>query len=140
MSQPGSERCNVRSGELPALIASAVIAALVASGAAFATPGTTARSSYFRVGPSVARGELAHVVVQGPSGLCRITVSKGGTQMRIRTPSGRDPLAPVSTTQVGDNRVAWQWHVPTNTPLGRWQVRVKCGDAATLRGTFVVTP
>jgi hypothetical protein len=129
----------MRSRHLPALIASAVTAALVASTATFATPGTTARSLYFKVKSPVARGQLAHVVVQGPSGLCRITVSKGGTHMRIRTRTGRDPLAPVSTTQVGDNRVAWQWHVPTNTPLGQWQVRVKCGHAATLQGTFLVT-
>jgi hypothetical protein len=129
----------VRRRHLPALIGSAVIAALVASTASFAAPGSTARLLYFKVKSPVARGELAHVVVQGPSGLCGITVSKGTRDMRIRTRTGRDPLAPVSTTEVGDNRVAWQWHLPTNTPLGQWQVRVKCGHAATLQGTFMVT-
>jgi hypothetical protein len=131
----------MRRRHLPALVASAVIAALVAPTATFAAPRTTVRPFYlyFKVKPRVARGELAHVVVQGPSGLCRITVSQGGTHMRIRTRSGRDPLAPVSTTQVADNRVAWQWHVPTHTPLGQWHVRVKCGHAATLQGTFLVS-
>jgi hypothetical protein len=129
----------VRCRHLPELIAAAVIAALAASTATFAAPGSTARPLYFKVKSPVPRGELAHVVVQGPSGLCRITVSKGGTQMRVRTRTGANPLAPVSTTHVGDNRVAWQWRVPTNTPLGRWQVRVTCGRAATLQGTFLVT-
>ena len=97
------------------------------------------RYLYFKVKSPVPRGQLAHVVVQGPSGLCRITVSEGGTHMRVRTPSGRDPLAPVSTTQTGDNRVAWEWHVPTNTRLGQWQVEVRCGLAPALHGTMLVT-
>jgi hypothetical protein len=59
--------------------------------------------------------------------------------MRLRTRAGVDPLAPVSTTDVGDNRVAWEWRVPINTPLGLWQVRVKCGRAPTLHGAFLVT-
>lgn len=109
---------------------------------AFAIVGAAVAGSrylYFKVKSPVARGQLAHVVVQGPSGFCRITISKGGAHMRIRTRTGRDPLAPVSTTQVADNRVAWQWHVPPNTPLGQWQVRVICGSGATLHGAFVVT-
>jgi hypothetical protein len=132
----------MRRKRLHELIATAVLASLVASAAAFAAGDGTAQSSrylYFKVKSPVPRGQLAHVVVQGPSGLCRITVSKGDTQMRLRPRSGVDPLAAVSTKNVGDNRVAWQWRVPNNTALGQWQVRVTCGRAATLRGTFVVT-
>ena len=125
----------MRCRHLPELIAAAVIAALGASTATFAAPGYL----YFKVKSPVPRGQLAHVVVQGPTGLCRITVSKGGMQMRLRTRTGVNPLAPVLTTHVGDNRVAWQWRVPINTALGQWHVRVKCGRAATLQGTFLVT-
>ena len=120
-----------------ALLVSLAIAVLGTSTATFAAPDSTAY--YFHVKSPVPRGKLAHVVIQGPSGLCRITVSKGGTQMRVRTRTGVNPLAPVSTTQVGDNRVAWEWKVPTNTSLGKWQVRVRCGRAPTSRGTMLVT-
>ena len=136
----------MRSRRLPALIASAVIAALVTSTAAFARHDSTVRSGYlyFHVKSPVVTGQLAHVVVQGRTGLCRITVSKGGTEMRPRwgglSPlTSTNPLAPVLSKRVDDNRVAWQWTVPTNTPLGQWHVRVNCGRAAPLQGTFLVT-
>src|SRR5262245_13990103 len=124
-------------GRLPKAIVAAVTAALVASTAAFAAH-STARLLYFNVKSPVPRGELAHVVVQGLTGLCRISVSKGGSQMRIR-PLRVNPLRPKLSTAAGDGRVAWQWWVPTNTPLGLWHVRVNCGRAATLRQTFLVT-
>jgi hypothetical protein len=135
----------MRSRHLSALIASAVIAALVASTAAFATHDGAARSGYlyFHVKSPVVTGQLAHVVVQGRTGLCRITVSKGGAQMRpkwggLSPLTSANPLAPVPSIQVDDNRVAWQWTVPIKTPPGQWQVRVNCGRAATLQGTLLV--
>src|SRR5690349_18451803 len=100
---------------------------------------STARSGdvYFKVKSPVVRGQLGHVTVQGRIGLCRITVSKGGIQMR---PSTRvNPLRPKLSTARNDGRVAWQWWTPTNTALGRWQVRVHCGHAAPLHGSFLVT-
>jgi hypothetical protein len=123
------------------LITSAVIAALVASTATFAIPNRTTRPGYlyFHVKSPVARGQLAHVVVQGRTGLCRITVSKGRTQMRLRSLTRANPLGPKLSKQVDDSRVAWQWTVPSDTPPGLWQVRVNCGREATLQGTFLVT-
>ena len=131
----------MRTRHLPELIVSAVIAALVAATATFAAPESTARSHdlYFKVKSPVARGQLAHVVVQGLTGLCRITVSKGGTQMQLRASSRVNPLRPKLSKALNDDRVAWQWWVPTNTQLGLWRVRVNCGRAATLHGTFLVT-
>ena len=123
---------------LPGLIVSAVIVALVASTATFAATHRTARSSYiFRVKSPVVRGELAHVVVAGRTGLCRIIVSKGG--VRMRPPTRVNPLTPKLSGAGNDGRVAWQWWTPANTALGLWRVRVNCGGAATLRGTFLVT-
>src|SRR5690349_1462470 len=116
----------MRSRHLPDLIVSAVIVALVASTATLAATHRAARSSYhyFHVKSPVVRGELAHVVVQGHPGLCRITVSRGGIRMR---PSTRvNPLRPELANARDDGRVAWQWWTPTSTPLGRWQVRVNC--------------
>ena len=129
------------SRHLPELIVSAMIVALVASTATFAAPQSTARSSYlyFKVKSPVARGQLAHVVVQGRTGLCRITVSKGGIQMQLGPSHRVNPLTPKLSGAVDDNRVAWEWKVPTNTPLGLWRVRVNCGRAATLQRTFLVT-
>lgn len=118
---------------LVALSTLAVAVALVANAVA------GSRYLHFHVKSPVPRGALADVVVQGPAGLCRITVSKGGAHMSIRTRSGRDPLAPISTAQAPDGRVAWQWHVPTDTPLGVWQVGVSCGRSAPLHGTMLVT-
>jgi hypothetical protein len=40
---------------------------------------------------------------------------------------------------MNDGRVAWEWWLPTKTPLGLWQVRVNCGRAAPLQGRFLVT-
>jgi hypothetical protein len=97
------------------------------------------RYLYFKVKSPVARGQLAHVVVQGRTGLCRITVSKGGAEMQFGHRAAVNPLAPRLSKPADDNRVAWQWHVPAKTPLGQWQVRVTCGSAATLRGAFLVT-
>jgi hypothetical protein len=126
---------------LPELIVCAVIVALVASTATFAAPQSTARSGYlyFKVKSPVARGQLAHVVVQGRNGLCRITVSKGGIQMQLGPPPRVNPLGPKLSGAMNDTRVAWEWTVPTNTPLGLWRVQVNCGRAATLPGTFLVT-
>jgi len=116
-----------------------VAASLALSAGTFAAP-STARYLYFNVKSPVARGQLAHVVVQGRTGLCRISVSKGGTQMQYDASLRVNPLRPkLSSDRLNDTRVAWQWHVPTNTPLGLWRVRVKCGHAATLHGTFLVT-
>jgi hypothetical protein len=116
---------------------SAVIAALVVSTAAFAAQ-STIRYLYFHVKSPVPRGQLAHVVVQGLTGLCRITVSKEGSRMRLRRSTLVNPLAPKLSKREDDNRVAWQWWVPANTPLGRWRVRVDCGRAQPLQGTFSV--
>jgi hypothetical protein len=131
----------MRSRHLPELIVSAVIVALVASTATFAAPRSPARSSYlyFKVKSPVARGQLAHVVVQGRTGLCRITVSKEGIQVQLGPSPRVNALRPKLSKTVADNRVAWEWKVPTNTPLGLWRVRVNCGRAATLQGTFLVT-
>jgi len=132
----------VRVRHLPELIVSAVIVALVASTATFAAPHSKARSSYlyFKVKSPVTRRQLAHVVVQGRTGLCWITVSKkGGVQMQLGPSPRVNPLRPKLPEAVDDNRVAWEWKVPTNTPLGLWRVRVNCGRAATLQGTFLVT-
>ena len=128
-----------RTRQLPALIVSAVFVALVASTATFAAPDSTARQYlYFKVKSPVPRGQLAYVVVQGLTGLCRIAVTKGGTEMRIR-PLRVNPLRPKLSGGMNDTRVAWQWWVPTATPLGLWQVRVNCGGAAALHGMFLVT-
>lgn len=130
----------MRSRHLPELIVSAVVVALVASTVTFAASHSTARSSYlyFKVKSPVARGQLAHVVRQGPAGLCRITVSKGGVQMKLGPSPRVNPLRPKLSGAMNDGRVAWEWWVPTNTPLGPWRVRVNCGRAAPLHGTFVV--
>jgi hypothetical protein len=127
----------VRTRRLPEAIVAAVTAALVASTAAFAAH-STARFLYFGVKSPVPRGELAHVVVQGLTGLCRIRVSKGSSPMRIR-PLRVNPLRPKLSSGENDGRVAWQWWVPTSTQLGLWRVRVNCGRAATLQKTFLVT-
>jgi len=127
----------MRTGRLPSSIVAAVIAALVASNAAFAAQ-STVRYLYFTVKSPVPRGQLAHVVVQGLTGLCRISVSKGGSQMQLRPLTRVNPLAPKLSKRGDDNRVAWQWWVPTNTPLGQWRVRVNCGSARPLQGTFSV--
>lgn len=110
----------------------AVVVAIVGNAVA------ASRYLYFKVKSPVARGQLAHVVVQGRTGLCRIAVFKNGIQMQLghRTVN---PLARRLSKPEDDHRVAWQWHVPTNTALGRWRVRVTCGDAAPLQGTFAVT-
>jgi hypothetical protein len=131
----------MRSRHLPDLIVSAVIVAPVAPTAAFAAAHSTARFRYlyFKVKSPVARGQLAHVVVQGRTGLCRIIVSKRGIQMQLGPSAGVNPLRPKPANAVDDNRVAWEWKVPTNTPLGPWRVRVNCGRAATLQGRFLVT-
>src|SRR3954453_21804050 len=105
-----------------------VLCALVASTATFAQSGYLS----FKVKSPVARGQLAHVVEQGRTGLCRITVSKGGDEMQLG-PSRVNRLRPKLSGAVDDNRVAWEWKVPTNTPLGLWRVRVTCGRAATLQ-------
>lgn len=97
------------------------------------------RYLYFKVKSPVPRGQLAHVVVQGPIGICRITVSRAGVRMRLRTRTGVDPLAAVSTNDVADGRVAWEWRLPPDTPLGQWRVLVRCGPAAPLQGTMLVT-
>ena len=127
----------MRTGRLPLSIGSAVTAALVASAAAFAAH-STVRYLYFHVKSPVPRGQLAHVVVQGLTGLCRITVSKGGSQMQLRPLPPVNPLAPKPSKREDDNRVAWQWKVPTNAPLGQWRVGVNCGRAKPLQGTFSV--
>ena len=127
----------MRSRRLRAAIITAVSAALFASTAAFAAH-SRAQYLYFGVKSPVARGDLGHVVVQGLTGLCRISVSKGGSQMRLR-PLRVNPLRPKLSKEVNDRRVAWQWWVPTNTPLGLWHVRVNCGHAAPLQQTFLVT-
>jgi hypothetical protein len=116
------------------------LVALVASTATSAAPHSTARSGYlyFNVKSPVRRGQLAHVVVQGRTGLCRITVSKAGIQMQVGPSLRVNPLRPKLSGPVGDNRIAWEWWVPTTTPLGLWRVRVDCGRAATLQGTFLV--
>jgi len=131
----------MRSRHLPEVIVSAVIVALFASTAAVAAPRSAAGASYlhFKVKSPVARGQLAHVVLQGRTGLCRITVSKEGIEMQLGRSPRVNPLAPVLSKAADDNRVAWQWKVPTNTPLGLWRVRVSCGRTATLQGTFLVT-
>src|SRR3954470_17284589 len=110
------------SRHLPEFIVSAVIVALVASTATFAAPHSTGRSSYlyFKVKSPVARNQLAHVVVQGRTGLCRITVSKGGIKMQVEPSFRVDPLRPKLSGAQDDNRVAWEWKVPTSTPLGLW--------------------
>ena len=117
-----------------------MLCALVASTATFAAGDSTAQSSYlyFKVKSPVARGQRAHVVEQGRTGLCRITVSKGGVEMQLGPSPRVDPLRPKLSGAVNDNRVAWEWKLPTNTPLGLWRVRVNCGRAATLQGTFLV--
>jgi hypothetical protein len=93
---------------------------------------------FFKVKSPVARGQLAHVVAQGRTGLCRITVSKGGIQMQLGPSPRVNPLRPKLSGALSDGRVAWEWWVPTDTPLGLWRVRVNCGRAAALQGTFVV--
>lgn len=131
----------MRTKYLPKSILSAVIAALIASTVAVAAPDSTTRSRYlyFHVKSPVPRGELAHVVVQGRTGLCRITVSKRGAQMKLGSRTAGNPLAPISSKRVDDNRIAWQWTVPASSPLGQWHVRVTCGREAPLQGTFLVT-
>jgi hypothetical protein len=131
----------MRTRHLPELIVSAVIVALVASTATFAAADSAARSSYlnFKVKSPVARGELAHVVEQGRTGLCRITVSKGGDEMQLGPSPRVNPLRPKLSGAMNDGRVAWEWKLPTSTPLGLWRVRVNCGRAAPLQGTFFVT-
>jgi hypothetical protein len=117
------------------------LVALVASTATSAAPHSTAGSSYpfFKVKSPVARGQLAHVVEQGRTGLCRITVSKAGIQMHLGPSPRVNPLRAKLSGPGTDNRVAWEWWVPANTPIGLWRVRVNCGRAATLQGTFLVT-
>ena len=117
------------------------LVALVASTATSAAPHSTAGSSYlyFKVKSPVARGQLAHVVVQGRTGLCRISVSKGGVPMPVRPSARVNPLRPKLAGPMNDTRVAWEWWVPTNTPIGLWRVRVTCGLAAPLQGTLLVT-
>src|SRR4051794_25095111 len=130
----------MRSRHLPELIVSALIVALVGSTATLAASQRTARSTsvYFNVKSPVRRGQLALVVVQGRAGLCRITVSKGRIQMQPATRV--NPLKPkLASNALNDTRVSWQWWTPTNTALGRWQVRVNCGRSATLRGTLLIT-
>jgi hypothetical protein len=116
-------------------------ASLVGSTATFAAHDGTARSRalHFIVKDYVPRGQLAHVLVEGLSGLCRISVSKGGAQMRLRPRPRVNPLRPKLSRASQGARVAWEWRVPTNAPVGVWLVRVDCDHAPTLRGTFVVT-
>jgi hypothetical protein len=130
----------MRSRHLPESIVSAAVVALVASTAAFAAPHSTARSSYFyfKVKSPVARGQLAHVVEQGRTGLCKITVSKGGVEMQLGPSRRANPLGPKLSGHSNDGRVAWEWRLPSTTPLGLWRVRISCGRAATLQGTFLV--
>lgn len=121
-------------------IVATVAALLVASTAAFAAPGRAPGYHYYKVKSPVARGLQAHVVVQpAAAGLCRITVSKGGIQMRAKR-IGRWGLGlyPKRSKPADDNRVAWTWKVPLKSALGMWRVRVSCGHAATLQKTFRV--
>jgi hypothetical protein len=130
----------MRSRRLSELIVSAVIAALVAATAAFAAADSRAHSGYlyFHVKSPVARGQLAHVVEQGRTGLCKITVSKGGVEMQLGPSRRANPLGAKLSGHSNDGRVAWEWRLPTTTPLGLWRVRVSCGRAAALKGTFLV--
>src|SRR5436853_6110565 len=119
----------MRSRHLPELIVSAAIVALVASTATFAAADSTAQSSYFyfKVKSPVARGQLAHVVEQGRrTGICRITVSKGGDEMQLGPSRGVNPLRPKVSGAMDDNRVAWEGKVPTDTPLGLGRDRAPC--------------
>lgn len=116
-----------------ALSTLAVAVAIVSNAAARSRP------VYFKVKSPVARGQLAHVVVDGGTGLCRITVSQKGTEMQPGGRAGVNALAPKRSNRSDDNRVAWEWHVSINAPLGRWSVRVTCGSAAPLKGAFFVT-
>ena len=130
----------MRRRHLPELIVCAVVVVLVGSTTTFAASHGTTRSSFlsFGVKSPVPRGQLGHVFVQGRPGLCRITVSKGRIQMQPATRV--NPLRPkLASNALNDTRVAWQWWTRTNTPLGRWRVRVNCGRSATLQGTFLVT-
>jgi hypothetical protein len=131
----------MRSRHLPESIVSAVIVALVASTATFAAADGAGRSSflYFNVKSPVPRGQLAHVVEQGRTGLCRITVSNGGDEMQLGPSPHVNPLRPKLSGDMNDGRVAWEWRVPTKTPVGVWRVRVNCGQAAALQGAFLVT-
>ena len=131
----------MRTRHLPKLIVFAVIVGLVASTAMFAAPDSEAQSSYvyFAVKPLVGRGQLAHVVEQGRTGLCRITVTHRGAEMRLGPSPRANPLRPKVAGPMTDGRVAWEWRVPIKTPVGLWRVRVNCGRAAPLQGTFLVT-
>jgi hypothetical protein len=60
--------------------------------------------------------------------------------MQLKPLARVNPLAPKLSKRAYDNRVAWQWWVPTNTPLGQWRVRVNCGSAKPLQGTFFGNP
>src|SRR3954453_20369266 len=94
---------------LPELSVSGVVVALVASTATFAAPHSAARSRYvyFKVKSPVARGQLAHVVLQGTGpGLCRIPVSKGSIRMQLGPSPRVNPLRPKLSGAVSDGRVA----------------------------------
>ena len=58
--------------------------------------------------------------------------------MQLKPLTRVNPLAPKLSKREDDNRVAWQWWVPTSTPLGQWLVQVNCGSAKPLQGTFSV--
>lgn len=122
---------------LPAL---AAIVALIVATTAFASPNSTTRFAYYTVKTPVERGLQAHVVVDaGPAGLCRITVSKDGIQMRAeRVNRWHLGLYAKRSTQANDYRVAWTWIVGPDTRLGLWRVRVDCGQAGVLQKTFRV--
>jgi hypothetical protein len=130
----------MRTRHLRKSIVSTVVAALVASTAAFAAPDSTAQFHYYKVKSPVARGLQAHVVVDAtPAGLCRITVSKGGIQMQAkRIDRWGLGLYPKRSKSVDDYRVAWTWRVPPKSTLGLWRVRVNCGRAGILQKTFTV--
>ena len=126
------------------LLSVAGIGALVGVAAAFAAPKSAATTRLVKVKSPVVRGKQGHLVADVYPGLhlCKITVSKAGPSHALMRTKRIDRWGlGLYAKRVGpahDGRVAWMWIVGAKTTAGRWQVRVSCGSAGSLRTSFRV--
>ena len=116
------------------LLAVATAAELVASTTAFAAPARTETVHLLMVTRLLHRTEHGRIVAKLGSARntpCTITINRGSRE--LRPSSGSNPEHPSWGYWLN-----WGWLIKPNTQLGRWQIRINCGSAGSLRTSFKV--
>jgi len=116
------------------LLVVAMAAALVASTTAFAAPARTETVHLLRVTRLVHRpghGEIVAKLSSARTSPCTITIDRGSQE--LRPSKGWNPQNPS-----WGHWLNWGWLIKPNTLLGRWQIRINCGSAGSLRTSFKV--